>query len=156
MSEETTIRLDDLDTAGQAFVRFDDPRDADRFRDRAVASDGQIRVKIARPEEDTEGHVSTWSGGEARALLLTGDDTEGHAITVRFPSAEQADAFRRRMLAGGVLAGTLIVGGVAGAAISSAVSRSPAEAAPAAAPDSGPALTPLDDVKRPPGRGELE
>lgn len=153
MSEETTIRLDEPDTSGHALaVRFDDPADEDRFREGEETSAGRIRIRIAGPEQDTEGHAAVRSA-TVRALLLADDDTEGHAISLRFPSTQEADAFRRRLLAGGVLAGTLVLGAAAGAAVSSVANQAGEPmpgVAPAPAVDTQPGL---DDITRPPRSG---
>jgi hypothetical protein len=62
--------------------------------------------------DDTEGH---WRAGPRVRVLIEGDEeVEGHAFAVHFPTAAEADAFRRRLLLAGVLAGTVAVGAAAG------------------------------------------
>ncbi len=76
-----------------------------------------VRITPA-PESDVQGHAfdanlkSVWLRVE-----LDGDDTEGHAISVRFPTAQDADNFRRNLLAAGVLVGAMVVGSAGAMAI---------------------------------------
>jgi hypothetical protein len=60
------------------------------------------------------------------------DDTEGHALALHFPSIKEADAFRRRLVATGVLTGTLVLGAAAGAGWATMTSA-PADTGQAAA-----------------------
>jgi hypothetical protein len=73
------------------------------------------------------------------------DDVEGHAISLRFPSLEDAEKFRRNLLAAGVLAGTLVVGSAGAIAITSQ---------PATSDVSYPAQ--VQAYERPAGRGMLQ
>jgi hypothetical protein len=73
---------------------------------------GSTRVRIRATDDDTEGHGAT--GTLVRVLVEDDDDTEGHAIAIHFPSREEADAFRRRLLVTGVLVGSVALGAVGG------------------------------------------
>lgn len=91
-------------------INFRDAADERRIGE-LLGEGGQIRVRVAPADDpDVEGHAAQRL---AYAILLPDDDTEGHAITIRFPSAEQAKQFRMRMVATGALVGTLVIGGVA-------------------------------------------
>ena len=84
-------------------------------------SDSGTAVRIRVPEEaDTEGHQLS------RAVtVLVGtedDDTEGHALNLHFPSVQEANDFRRNLMAAGLLTATLAVGAAGGAAIGIAAS----------------------------------
>lgn len=94
-------------------MTFSDRRAEERFR-AAVNSNARkaLSVRITpAPQSDVEGHAfdaslkSVWLKVE-----LDEDDTEGHAISVRFPTAQDADKFRRNLLAAGVLVGAMVVG----------------------------------------------
>lgn len=79
-------------------------------------SDSEKVVRIRIPEDqDTEGHqLST-----AVTVLVDTDefDTEGHALNLHFPTAREANEFRRNLMAAGLLTATLAVGTAGGAAI---------------------------------------
>jgi hypothetical protein len=67
-------------------------------------------------------------------LVVESDDfdTEGHALTLRFPTAEAAEDFKKR-LATGMIAATLVAGGAAaGATLAPSRTATTSEAAPAA------------------------
>lgn len=130
MSEAIRVQLMDL-APTEAFLSFPNPADEAHVRALAGRSEA-LEVRLAPPEEDTEGHASAWSGSDVWVRLLDDDDTEGHAVTLRFPTTADADAFRRRMLAGGLVAGAIILGGT-GLAMSGAVGTG-ADSAPAVAP----------------------
>jgi len=117
--DQMQISLDDWDTAGQRFsIRFTDEGDEDHIRTQLEKSpEKRVRVRLASPEDDTEGHAQARSA-EVRLNLFDEDDTEGHAITVRFPSTVEADAFRKRLLAAGLITGAMVLG-AAGAVLTS-------------------------------------
>lgn len=104
-------------------LAFPDEKAEQRFRARLTA--GQtLSVQIAPTDpSDVQGHQldlakdSIWL-----KLLLEGDDTEGHAIRVTFPSAADADKFRRNMLAAGVLAGSIVLASAGAIALTSNMS----------------------------------
>jgi hypothetical protein len=80
---------------------------------------GSARVRI-RPsdEDDAEGHGAA-TRRTVTVLVETDDDTEGHAISLHFPSAQEAEAFRKRLLVTGVLVGAVALGAAGGYALTS-------------------------------------
>ena len=103
-------------------MTFADPKSEDRLRARLTRGVGRgLSVRMtAGPSPDVQGHAldtdlkSVWLN-----LQLEGDDTEGHAISVHFPSAKDADRFRRNLIATGILAGTIVIGSGGAIALSS-------------------------------------
>jgi hypothetical protein len=71
----------------------------------------RVTVQVSPTETpDVVGHAIT---GDAIDVLLTvGDDVEGHAFTLRFPSPIDAQRMRTRLAAGGLLIAALTVGSV--------------------------------------------
>lgn len=103
-------------------MTFPDHKAEERLTALLNGSDGRarsVRITAAEPS-DVEGHAfdaalkSVWL-----KLQLEGDDTEGHAINVHFPTAAEADAFRRNLLAVGILAGAIAVGSAGAIALTS-------------------------------------
>ncbi len=88
--------------------------DAAWLKDRVGRAPGPTRLNVRYDESDTEGH--TISGTLLRVIVETDDtdDTEGHVVSLRFPTAQDADAFRKRLLVTGVLAGTIALGAAGG------------------------------------------
>jgi len=85
-------------------------------------SDSGKTVRIRVPEDaDTEGHES--SAAVIVVVDADDDDVEGHALSLHFPSVQEANDFRRNLIAAGVLTATLAVGAAGGAAIGTAVSN---------------------------------
>ena len=84
-------------------------------------SDAEKTIRIRIPDDaDTEGHqLST-----AVSVLVDSDDddVEGHALNLHFPSVQEANEFRRNLMAAGLLTATLVVGAAGGAAIGMAAS----------------------------------
>ena len=76
-----------------------------------------VRIRPA-DEDDAEGHAAA-TRRMVTVVVETDDDTEGHAISLHFPSAQEAEAFRKRLLLTGVLVGTVAVGAAGGYALSS-------------------------------------
>jgi hypothetical protein len=73
------------------------------------------------------------------------DDVEGHTLTLRFPTSDEAARFRTKVLAGGLLVGSMISPAAfvaAEAMTSSQAVIAPAAEARAAAPITGPAAAP--------------
>ena len=100
-------------------LTFADEKAEQRLRSRLNA-DETLSVRIAPADpSDVQGHAldltqeSVWL-----KLQLEGDDTEGHAIRVQFPSVADADRFRRNMLAAGILAGSIAIGSAGAIALS--------------------------------------
>jgi len=101
------------------------------------------RVSIVLDDADTSGHA--FDPTSLAISLRFDDDVEGHALSLHFPSPQQADAFRRRLIATGVLAGALVVG-VTAAQLSTGATATTSIAAPAplvqTVPLPGPAINP--------------
>jgi hypothetical protein len=109
-----------IDGQRQMPLAFPDEKAEQRLRAR-LRTGQPLSVKIAPTEpSDVQGHSldlakdSLWL-----RLMLEGDDTEGHAIRVTFPTAADADKFRRNMLAAGVLAGSIVLGSAGAIALTS-------------------------------------
>ena len=120
-----------LTIGGQQPVRltFPDPKAEQRIR-AGLKAGRATSVRIAPAERsDVEGHVLD-SQSVLLNLQLEGDDTEGHAINVHFPTAADADNFRRNVLAAGILAGTIVLGSAGAIAITSNMSSAPDVSAP--------------------------
>lgn len=112
--------LTSSDQQGTLPVTFPDQEAEQRFRARLTSSrGGALPVRITGAQRaDVEGHAfdlaSVWL-----SLQLEGDDTEGHAIRVQFPTAADADRFRRNILAAGILAGSIVLGSAGAIALTS-------------------------------------
>lgn len=104
------LTVDFGDTQGHAYVA---PEDAQRILEALSQKPEGDRLGIRfslGEDDDVEGHLQS-----RFVTVLAGpidDDTEGHAISLHFPTTHDADAFRRRLLATGVITGALIIGGV--------------------------------------------
>lgn len=98
----------DLEAGQRAIV---EPDDEAWLRDRLQREPGPTRLSLRYGDDDTEGHARTLA---VRVIAEDADDTEGHAISIHFPSATEADAFRKRLLVTGVLAGTVALGAAGG------------------------------------------
>ena len=103
-------------------MAFPDPSVEERFRSMLRSGDHEaLAVRITAPDEsDVEGHAY---GATQRSVWIKvgvgdGDDTEGHAISVHFPTVDEADRFRKRLLAAGLLTGAVILGSVGAIAVS--------------------------------------
>jgi hypothetical protein len=87
-------------------------------------AEGQFELGLApEDEDDVEGHL--FGAGAIVRLIVRKpgtDDADGQALTLHFISAEEASKFKTKVLAGGLLVGTLIApaagltGGAAGTA----------------------------------------
>jgi hypothetical protein len=86
------------------------------------------RVTLELDEGDTSGHAL--DATSVSISLHFDDDVEGHALSLRFPTAQKANDFRKRLLATGIVAGALVVG-VTAAQLSGTV---PATTSPIVAP----------------------
>ena len=80
-------------------------------------------VRVEAEASDTEGHGSS---SIVSVVAYAGDDVEGHAITLRFSTAGEAQHFRR-LIAASVIVATLGLGapGLAAAAPTAAADRAP-------------------------------
>jgi hypothetical protein len=132
---------------GQAlYVEFEDREDAIRVRALLEGGDANklpVQLTLA-PGAEVEGHAA--SDSVELNLILDDDDTEGHAISVRFPSSAEAARFRRNMMVAGVLGGSVLLGSAGAIAITSQLGapsdNAPVQRAPA--------------YERPAGHGTLE
>ena len=102
-------------------MAFPDPSVEERFRARLASADDQkVSVRISPPDEaDVEGHA--FSATQRSVWLrvnLDDDDTEGHAISVHFPTVDEAEKFRKRLMAAGLLTGAVVLGSVGAIAVS--------------------------------------
>ncbi|MGH2429168.1 MAG: hypothetical protein ACRDGV_09875, partial [Candidatus Limnocylindria bacterium] len=136
---------DEEDTQGHADVRFLDPKDEKRLaqliaRRRKEGRSVEIRVRPAA-EADTEGHLALRGDlAVAGVLVVDDDDTAGHAISIHFPSKEEARKFQVRLMAGGAMALTVATAGI-GAGIVLAPQAERAESAAISAPAGDAAMT---------------
>ena len=88
-----------LDEAGQAWLKS------------AFAGKAALEVEL-RPSEEDDVRAHAVDGGVLVVVTIGGgedDDVEGHAMSLRFPSMEAARDFERRLLATGLIAGTVAV-----------------------------------------------
>jgi hypothetical protein len=104
-NEQFTIDLGDQ----QAVLVTDD--DA-WLREKLRQEPGATRIRVRYDEDEVEGH--RYGAGLGVRVIADDLDTEGHAIALHFPSREEADAFRKRLMLTGVLAGTVALGTAAG------------------------------------------
>lgn len=93
-----------------------DPLDADAIRAmRRLLIEGvpgPLAVQISPiDDQDVSGHAA--SGATIDVMLTVGDDVEGHAFSLHFPSPDDAQRMRTRLAAGGLLIAALTVGSVA-------------------------------------------
>ncbi len=101
-------------------MAFPDSAAERQLQMRLKSGDGQaISVRITPVEPpDVEGHAfgdalrSVWVN-----VQLDDDDVEGHAISVHFPTTSDADRFRKRLLATGLLAGAIVLGSAGAIAV---------------------------------------
>jgi len=127
-------------------IEFGTAEDARNLREMLEGRGGRplsVILGIAADGNDVEGHGQAQS--VALTLQLSDDDTSGHAISVRFPTAGDAARFRRNLILAGALAASVALG-TTGALVISGQPSSPA--------DSGMWNAPA--YERPAGRGLLE
>jgi hypothetical protein len=102
---------------GALSISFADSAEQDTFMAALQRRGGRARVDLVTDQSaDTQGHALL-PLADVLLRISDEDDTEGHAISVHFPSAREADDFRKRLLLAGVLAGTVVLGAVGVAAI---------------------------------------
>jgi hypothetical protein len=119
MSEPIVIKLEG-GTAGHASVTEWAPDDEAWIKG---LSDSEKSVRVRIPAgSDTEGHVA--SATVDVVVSTDDDDTEGHAISIHFPSVKEANDFRRRVTAAGLITATIAVGAAGGAALGMAAGDS--------------------------------
>lgn len=97
-----------------------EPDDSAWLRDKLRQEPGSTRVRMRYDQDDTEGHRVR--GGILVRVIAESDDTEGHAISIHFPTREEADAFRKRLLVTGVIAGTIALGAAGGVGLANLTS----------------------------------
>ena len=130
-SEGYTLTIGDLSQVVP--MAFPDATVAQQLATRLKSGDDQaLSVRITPAEEsDVEGHLR--SSAVSITIQLDDDDVEGHAMSVHFPSVAEADRFRKRLIAVGLLAGTIAIGS-AGAAVIANQPISSGAAVPGSAP----------------------
>jgi hypothetical protein len=111
--QDLVIELEPDDTHGHVALRVTDD---DGWLKERLGRDQGARIALKTTDDDVEGHAT----GTAVVLRAFDDeDTEGHAIAVHFPTLQEADAFRRRLLLTGVIVGSVALGAAAGAGVAS-------------------------------------
>jgi len=121
-----TIRLDD---GSLAQARLADPDSAEKLR--KLLRDptwSRKALRVTSVPADTAGHMLA-NDTLTVSIALEGD-VEGHTMTLRLPSVEEARRLQKRLLITGVLAASI----VAGAAGANVVMQQQAQTAPAAGP----------------------
>ena len=103
-----------------------EPDDAVWLQERLRREPGSTRLEIRYDDADTEGHGTP--NPRYKVILEGDDDTEGHAIALNFPTREEADAFRKRLMLTGVLAGTIVLGAAGGIGLANMASQDAAGA----------------------------
>ena len=74
-----------------------EPDDAAWLQEKLRREPGSTRLEIRYDDADTEGHGG--NNTKFKVIVDSDDDTEGHAIALNFPTREEADAFRKLVLA---------------------------------------------------------
>jgi hypothetical protein len=101
-------------------MAFPDAAGERQLQGRLKSGDDQaISVRITPLEQpDVEGHAF---GDALRSVWvqvhLDDDDVEGHAISMHFPTTSDADRFRKRLLAAGLLTGAIVLGSAGAVAL---------------------------------------
>jgi hypothetical protein len=91
------------------------------LRDKLRQEPGATRIRVRYDSDEVEGH--RYGAGLGVRVIADDLDTEGHAIALHFPSREEADAFRKRLMLTGVLAGTVALGTAAGVGLANMSSQ---------------------------------
>ncbi len=113
--EAISVRLDGSGAEGSGDPLVIDPNELARLQAFAGAR-ARVRVRVRIDDDDTSGHLRRVSDPlTAQVRFIDELDTEGQAFTLHFPTAQDADAFKRRVAAG-ALAATVLIAGAAGAA----------------------------------------
>jgi hypothetical protein len=120
----------DTDAAGPP-ISFEPATSQDRTRlaEMTRRRPGPVRLRLD-DRQDVSGHAATEDPTVVRVLVQDDDlDTKGHAVSLRLPSVDEAEAFRRRLLLTSVLVGTVVLGGAGMAlAVSQHANPVPAQA----------------------------
>lgn len=145
-AEGYTLTIGDLDQV--VSMAFPDAATEERLNARLRSGDQRfVGVQIAPVDEtDVSGHALAGATRSIQVRVnLDDDDTEGHAIAVHFPTTADADRFRRRLMAAGLLTGTIAIGSLGAVAVANM---------PAASDVTFPANTAV--YERPAGHGMME
>ena len=141
-----TIRLDDGSLAEATTWDAESARTFQKLiEDPAYGRDLRIRATEA---SDTSGHAM--AADTITVSVRQEDDLEGHTMTLRFPSVDEAKRFQKRLIISGALAASLVVGA---AGVQLASQQGQQVAAPAAGPaivqqaPSGVTISPSKDAK---------
>lgn len=112
--QELYIELEPDETEGHVVSGRVAAGDIEWIRDRLDRGDAGTPV-ILKAGDDGDDDVEGHGAGTIR-LRAFGDeeDTEGHALSIHFPTRDEADAFRRRLLLAGALTGTIALGAAGG------------------------------------------
>jgi hypothetical protein len=139
-----TIRLDDGSLAEATTWDSESARTFQKLiEDPAYGRD--LRIRAAEPS-DTSGHAM--AADTITVSVRQEDDLEGHTMTLRFPSAEEAKRFQKRLIITGALAASLVVGAAGVQLASQQGTNVVPQAGPAVvAPAAVPAPAPLDSMK---------
>jgi hypothetical protein len=98
------------------------PESEAHLRSLVERSRSGIRVRVdGGGDLDVSGHVLGGAGELTLTILDAEDDTQGHTISLHFPSLEEAKQFQQRMVLTGAVVATLVIGGT-GLALSQAQS----------------------------------
>lgn len=100
------------------------------LREKLRQEPGATRIRVRYDGDEVEGHRS--GAGLGVRVIADDLDTEGHAISIQFPSRQEADAFRKRLMLTGVIIGSVAIGTVTGAGLAS-MQAQPGSAASSAA-----------------------
>jgi hypothetical protein len=114
--QDLVIELEPDDTRGHAALRVTD--DDGWLKERVGRDPAGTRITLKASDDDVEGHAINGTAVTLRAFEGD-DDTEGHAIAVHFPSRQEADDFRKRLMATGVIVAAVALGAVAATGLDS-------------------------------------
>jgi hypothetical protein len=114
------------DAAATATISTANPESEARLRALIAERGPALRIRLSTPSDfDVSGHTLS-AASVTLDVLDDEDDTEGHSISLHFPSVEDAKHFEQRMIATGAIVGTLVIGG-SGLALSQALPNAPAD-----------------------------
>ena len=124
MNAQYEIQIETDDVEGHR-IRIGFAPDDPGWLDSHLGGEGErVRLSLV-DDDDTDGHLRA---ATVRVRLTDDqDDTEGHAISLQFPSVQEADAFRRRLIASGLITATIALGAVGGMAVGQQLSTADAE-----------------------------
>jgi hypothetical protein len=98
------------DAGGAIAISTPNPESEARLRAFVTERGAGARIRLVAPADaDVSGHQMDATSLNLR--VVDEDDTEGHAISLHFPTAEDAKQFERRMIATGAIVGTLVLAG---------------------------------------------